>query len=173
MGDGVRLSLESFGELESPFLLHLGDSKQSSSHQRDDHRCDDSEDTLIDVLGATPLILAEAVEGTDQCTADDEADQETDENTVPDLRTVSQVGGVFVCETNLILELPIHSLVMVGTNLLLEECEKDCDYYTGLCGLTKDDEEHWNGEDVDHLEVGLLGSSSAAPTQREDSDSYA
>ena len=70
---------------------------------------------------------------------------------------VSQAETASSAATDLFLKLPIYSFVVVGTNLLLEEREKDSNYDASLCRLTKDDEEHRNSENVDHLDVALLG----------------
>ena len=94
--DGVRLGLQGFGELETPLLLHLGDAQESSTHERDDNRGDDGENTLVDVLSWAPVVSAIAVEGADQTAAGDEAYQKPCERAVPYLgRSVAfnQRGG--------------------------------------------------------------------------------
>jgi hypothetical protein len=83
--DGHGPVLETLGQLDTPLLLHLGDTEQRGTEDGDDDRGDDSERALPVVLGLGPLVLAEVVEDADQSTADGQADEEAQGRTVPDL----------------------------------------------------------------------------------------
>lgn len=67
--------LHGLSQLDTPFLLELGDAKQGSTHDGDDHTGNQGEDTFPDVLCTGEMVLAEAVEGPDHATADAETDE--------------------------------------------------------------------------------------------------
>lgn len=76
---------KSLGNLDSPFILELGDTQQSDAHDGDDDRGDETEDALPDVLGFAEDVLSEAIECANERPADNNTDQEAGGNAIPDL----------------------------------------------------------------------------------------
>lgn len=77
---------EGSSQLDAPLVLQLGDAQEGGTHDGDDDGGDDAEGALPDVLDAVgEVVLAVAVEGADQGAADDQAEQQTGGNAIPDL----------------------------------------------------------------------------------------
>ena len=55
---GAVFSLNGSGELDTPLGLKLGDTEQGSSHDADDDGGKDPEDTLPDIFGPSPAVVA-------------------------------------------------------------------------------------------------------------------
>lgn len=79
------LFLESFGKFDAPFLLHLRDSQKGSAEDADNQSCEYSKGAFPIVLSVRPLVFTESIEGSNQTAADDQAEEQTECCTVPDL----------------------------------------------------------------------------------------
>ena len=93
--DGGR-NLGNHGPLKlgSPFVLHLGDTKQSGTHYSNNDSSENGESAFPIVLGIRPFVFANGIEDADQSTTDDKAEQQTQSSTKPDLRECEQEQGM-------------------------------------------------------------------------------
>ena len=82
---GVDLGLHGSGQLDAPLLLHLTDTEERDADDGDDARGDQAEGAFVVVLGSIPLVGTDRVEGTDESTTNDHAEQKTKTSTQPDL----------------------------------------------------------------------------------------
>ena len=73
------LGFQGPGKLDSPFGLQFADSQECRTHDGDDDACQQGEDAFPDFFCAAPFVGAQAVEGTDQTTADDKTNAEANE----------------------------------------------------------------------------------------------
>ena len=80
---GGVFNLERFRELDTPLVLKFGHAEKGSTHDGYDEGCKDAERSLPDVLGAGPLVFAQAIEGSDQASTDDDADDQTQDSAKP------------------------------------------------------------------------------------------
>ena len=138
--------------------MHLGDAQKGSTEDADDQRCEHGERSFPVILRVGPFVLAEAIEGSNQTSTDDQAEEQAEGCAIPDLGR-SEVGtGHGEGESYLLDELAIDSGISLRTiKSLLQESEEDGNNYGSLEGLSKDDEEDWDSEDVDsHDEVLTL-----------------
>ena len=90
---GVFL-LEHFGDLDTPLILELAHTEQSGAHECDDDAGEDAEDTLPDVLSSLEGVATCCVESSDDSSANDQADEYTSADTVPDLHIMSGLLGL-------------------------------------------------------------------------------
>lgn len=82
---GVDLGLDGGGQLDAPLLLHLTDTEEGDADDGNDARGDQAEGAFVVVLGRIPLVGTDRVEGADEGTTDDQAEQKTKACTQPDL----------------------------------------------------------------------------------------
>ena len=85
---GTILGLECLGQLDAPFILQFGDSKESSSHDGDYDGCEEAKGTLPDVLGACPMVFTERIKSTNETGSNDDAYQQAKRSAKPDLEVV-------------------------------------------------------------------------------------
>lgn len=76
---------EGLAQLGVPLVLQLGDAQQDGAHEGDDEGGAEREETLPDVLGAAHLVGGEAVNATDENSAEENADEDADGGAEPDL----------------------------------------------------------------------------------------
>jgi len=77
--------LQYFGNLHTPFVLKLADAEQGSSHHSDNDTCEDCEGAFPNVFCSFKGIASSSVKGANDASADDQADQNTCPNAIPDL----------------------------------------------------------------------------------------
>lgn len=82
---GAVFDFERFGELDTPLVLKLGYAEKGCTHDGDDKRSKDAERPLPDVFSAGPLVFSQAVEGSDQASTDDNANDQTQGSAKPNL----------------------------------------------------------------------------------------
>ena len=80
---GAVFDFESFGELDTPLVLKFGHAEKGRTHDGDDEGGKEAESSLPDVFSAGPLVFAQAVKGSDQASADDDADDQTRNSAKP------------------------------------------------------------------------------------------
>lgn len=128
--------------------MQLGDSKESGTEDPDDNGGDQSERTLPVVLGMGPGVSSLGVEDSNDASADDETDQETENCAQPDLGDMSPNSP---CSERSYLsdELLVRLDIALGAiKSLLEESKENRDNNDRLDGFSKDDEEHRNSKDA-------------------------
>ena len=126
------LGFERLGELDTPLILKFGHAKKGSPHDGDDERCKDAERSLPDVLSAGPLVLAQAIEGSDQSGTDDDANDQTQDGAKPYLNGVSceedSWSRISVIMTTYLAPEPfVSGEVIVMAKSLLDESQQDGD----------------------------------------------
>lgn len=85
LGSGFILGLDGFGNFDSPFVLKLGDAKESSAHYSDDQGGEDTEDALPEIFCFGEDIFTKTVERSDHATAYYDDNCETGPDAIPDL----------------------------------------------------------------------------------------
>lgn len=94
VGRGPDVAGEGAGQLETPFLLELGDAEQGDPHDGDDDGGQQAEDAFPDLIGHAPSIHVEAVKGPDETAAGDDAEQQARAGADPYLRGVNDGSGL-------------------------------------------------------------------------------
>lgn len=77
--------LQHFGDLHTPFVLELANAEQGSSHQSNDDTCEDCEGAFPNVFRSFKGIASSSVKSTNDAGTDDQADQNTSSDAVPNL----------------------------------------------------------------------------------------
>jgi len=90
--------------LHTPFVLQLRHAKQCRANHRDNDSREEAENTFPNVFGAGEVVFAEAVEGSDQTAADDQADCEPESDSGPDLLDEAFVDDLISLRTKSLLE---------------------------------------------------------------------
>lgn len=90
-GVTVVFGFESLCQLDSPFGLQLGDAEQGGTDDGDDDGRNDGKDAFPDVFCWAPFVLTDAVKGTDQPSADNEAYEEAYPSPPPYLKRIESV----------------------------------------------------------------------------------
>jgi len=80
---GATFGFEGLCELDAPFILKLGNAKQSRAHDGDDNGGCKSEGSLPDVFSHGPTVFADGVEGADEASTDTDADEQASNSTQP------------------------------------------------------------------------------------------
>ena len=75
------LGLESFSQLDAPFVLELRHAKEGCSHDGDDYGCENAEGSFPYVFCAGPAVFTQTVEGSYQTTTDDDAEDQAKSGT--------------------------------------------------------------------------------------------
>jgi hypothetical protein len=81
--DGVFL--QGLRQLDAPFLLHLRDTKESSSENTNHKGGKDGKGSLPVILCLGPSILADAIEGANEAGSNDHTDEQSQSSAIPDL----------------------------------------------------------------------------------------
>lgn len=81
--------LEGLGQLYAPLLLHLADAEEGYAYEADDNGGYEREGALIVVLVGVPGVAAYRVEGADDASRDDEADEKAQGDSQPYLFFIS------------------------------------------------------------------------------------
>lgn len=139
---GVLL-LQNLGNLDTPLILELADTEQSSAHDSNDHTGEDAEDTLPDVLCSLKGVAACRIEGTNHTSTDDEADDNACSNAVPDLGESVRIGIEFTTAAYLANQSLVNGSIVLRTERLLQEGEQDGDDDASLQTFSEADEEHF------------------------------
>lgn len=77
---GAVLGFKGLCELDTPFVLQLGDTQQCSTHYRNHDAGEEAKRALPDVLGASPVVFTKAIESADQTGTDENANDEPRES---------------------------------------------------------------------------------------------
>lgn len=75
--------LQSLSDLHPPFVLELGDAEQSDAHDGYDDRRDQGKHSFPDILSLAEDVLPEAIERSDECTANDDTKEEACRDSIP------------------------------------------------------------------------------------------
>ena len=75
------LGLESFCELDAPFVLELRHAKEGCTHDGDDYGCKDAEGSFPDVFCTGPVVFTQTVECSYKTTTDDDAEDQAKSGT--------------------------------------------------------------------------------------------
>jgi len=80
-----RSIFKRFGNLDTPLLLHLSNTKKSSTHDSYHQGGEKGKGRFPVVLGVLPFVFTQAIKSPDQSTANDQTDQKTSASAKPDL----------------------------------------------------------------------------------------
>ena len=127
-----------------PLGLQLGDSENGHSHDGDDNGSENGKDAFPDILGRVPLVLSISIEDPDESTAEDEADEQAQTNSKPNLSvsawsvcSLSEVEPSYLSDKFL-----VSHWVIALTDRLFDESQKNSDNDGSLESLSEGDEEY-------------------------------